>query len=100
MPEKDGMMRDKNHDDAIADMYKDDPALAAAVLDSVLADGNKGDLLIVLRQMSKAFGGISKLAEAAKLNKTQIYRILSRNGNPTIGSMGAILKTMGLRLSV
>ena len=59
-----------------------------------------GELLIALRQMTNAFGGVSKVAQKAQLNGTHIYRTLSATGNPEIRSLSATLKTMGLRLAV
>jgi putative addiction module killer protein len=50
--------------------------------------------------ISKACGGVSKVAEKAQLNGTHIYRTLSAKGNPELRSLSAILKTMGLRLAV
>jgi probable addiction module antidote protein len=88
------------HDDAMAEVFREDPAYAVGLLNSILADGDQGELLIALRQMTKAFGGISKVAEKAELNGTHIYRALSAKGNPEIRSLSAILKTMGLRLAV
>ncbi len=57
-------------------------------------------LLIVLRQMAQAFGGVQAVAEQAHLNPTQLYRTLSPKGNPALSSLSAILKAMGLRLAV
>ena len=93
-------MKDRAHDDAMAEVFSKDPAYAVELLNSILEDGDQGELLIALRQMAKAFGGVSKVAEKAQLNSTQIYRTLSANGNPEIRSLTAILKTMGLRLAV
>jgi len=93
-------MKDRAHDDAMAEVFSKDPAYAVELLNSILEDGDQGELLIALRQMAKAFGGVSKVAEKAQLNGTQIYRTLSANGNPEIRSLTAILKTMGLRLAV
>ena len=50
--------------------------------------------------MAKAFGGVTKIAEEAKLNPTQLYRTLSPEGNPELRSLSAILKAMGMRLLV
>ena len=93
-------MKDKHHDDAMAELFADDPKLAAATLDAILADGDQGELLVTLRQMAKAFGGLPKVAEAAHLNTTQLYRTLSKEGNPEVRSLSAILRAMGLRLAV
>ncbi|WP_144754962.1 DNA-binding protein [Bartonella saheliensis] len=93
-------MKDRNHDDAMAEIFHDDPELAAATLDAILADGDQGELLVTLRQMAKAYGGVQAVAKAANLNPTQLYRTLSEKGNPELRSLNALLRTMGLRLAV
>jgi probable addiction module antidote protein len=84
----------------MAELFQQDPAYALALLNSILEDGEQGELLIALRQMSKAFGGVQSVAEKANLNSTQLYRTLSEEGNPALSSLAAILKAMGLRLAV
>ena len=93
-------MRDRNHDEAMAELFKEDPAYAVKLLNSILEDGEQGELLIALRQMTKAFGGVQDVAEKANLNPTQLYRTLSAEGNPELRSLSAVLKAMGLRLAV
>lgn len=93
-------MRDRAHDDAMAELFKEDPAYAIEFLNSILEDGEQEELLIAIRQMAKAFGGIQTIAKKANLNPTQLYRTLSEDGNPALSSLTAILKAMGLRLAV
>jgi probable addiction module antidote protein len=93
-------MRDRNHDDAMATLYQQDPAYALQFLKTILKDGDQAELLIALRQMAKAFGGVPALAKETKLNQTQLYRTLSPAGNPALSSISAILKVMGMRLAV
>lgn len=93
-------MKSRPHDEAMAELYRSDPALALEVINDILADGDQGELLIVLRQLAQAFGGVQAVAEQAHLNPTQLYRTLSPQGNPALSSLTAILKAMGLRLSV
>lgn len=93
-------MKDRAHDDVMADVFRKDPAYAIELLNSILEDGDQAELLIALRQMAKAFGGVPKIAELAHLNPTQLYRTLSPAGNPAVSSLSAILKVMGLRLAV
>ncbi|GAA5100328.1 addiction module antidote protein [Bartonella acomydis] len=93
-------MKDRNHDDAMAEIFYDDPELAAVTLDAILADGDQGELLVTLRQMAKAYGGVQAVAKAANLNPTQLYRTLSEKGNPEFRSLNAVLRTMGFRLAV
>jgi len=93
-------MRDRAHDESMAELFQQDPAYALELLNSILEDGEQGELLIALRQMAKAFGGVQSIAEKANLNPTQLYRTLSEEGNPELKSLTAILKAMGLRLAV
>jgi probable addiction module antidote protein len=92
--------RDRSRDEAMAEGFQQDPAYAVALLNDILEDGEQGELLIALRQMTKAFGGVQSVAEKAHLNPTQLYRTLSEHGNPELASLAAILKAMGMRLAV
>lgn len=94
------MKHSRPHDEAMAELYRSDPTLAVEIINSVLADGTQAELLIVLRQLTQAFGGVQAVAEHAQLNPTQLYRTLSPKGNPALSSLSAILKAMGLRLAV
>ncbi len=93
-------MKDRAHDEAMAEIYREDPAYALQLLNSILEDGDQGELLVALRQIAKAFGGVQAVAEQAHLNPTQLYRTLSAQGNPALSSFSAILKAMGMRLAV
>ena len=93
-------MSTRDHDDAMSELYKNDPIFARQVINTILEEGDQGELLIVLRQMAKAFGGMQAVAEQANLNPTQLYRTLSADGNPAFSNFSAILKAMGMRLSV
>jgi probable addiction module antidote protein len=93
-------MRDRTHDDAMAERFRDDPEYALELLNAILRDGDQAELLIALRQMAKAFGGVQRIADEARLNPTQLYRTLSAEGNPELSSLSAILRAMGLRLAV
>ena len=94
------MMRSRPHDDAMAELYRSDPALALEVINGILADGDQAELMTVLRQLAPAVGGVQAVTEQAHLNPTQLYRTLSSKGNPALNSLTAILKAMGLRLAV
>jgi len=93
-------MKDKAHDEAMAEAYRTDPAYAVELLNAILEDGDQSEFLIALRQMAKAFGGVQAVAEQAHLNPTQLYRTLSPGGNPALSNFSAILKAMGMRISV
>jgi DNA-binding phage protein len=53
----------------MAELFQEDPAYALELLNSILEDEDQGELLIVLRQMAKAFG-VQCVAETANLNAT------------------------------
>lgn len=90
----------RSHEVATIESFRKDPAFAARYLDAVLEDGDQQELMLALRRLSEAFGGVQKLAASAKLNPTTLYRTLSPEGNPELRSMNALLKAMGMRLSV
>ena len=90
----------RTHDEATVEMFRRDPALAAEYLNSVLADGDETDLMLALRSLSKAFGGVQELARQTELNAHTLYRTLSEQGNPGLKTLSAILKAMGMRLAV
>jgi len=93
-------MRSRPHDEAMAELYRADPAFALEVINDILEDGDQAELLTVLRHMTQAFGGVQTVARRSQLNPTQIYRTLSPKGNPALSSLTAVLRTMGLRLAV
>ncbi len=94
------MMKSRSHDDAMAELYRSDPAFVVELINRILEDGDQAELLLVLRQVAQAAGGVQAVAERAQLNPTQLYRTLSPKGNPALTSLSAILKAMGLRLAV
>jgi DNA-binding phage protein len=93
-------MRDRAHDAAMAELFQEDPAYALELLNSILEDGAPGELLIALRQLTNAFGGMQQVAEKANLSPTQLVRTLSEADHQALGGLTAILKAMGLRLSI
>lgn len=93
-------MKDRSHDEAMAELFREDPAFAAEYLNQILQDGEPVDLLVALRQIAQAHGGVRVVAKASELNANQLYRTLSPQGNPELRSLSAVLKALGLRLAV
>ena len=51
--------------------------------------------------MAEAYGGLGAVAAKAGISRKSLYRALSpKKGNPTLKTLLAVLKTVGLRLSV
>lgn len=45
-------MKDRAHDEAMAEMFRDDPGYAIQLLNSILEEGDQSELLITLRQIA------------------------------------------------
>ena len=80
--------------------YLQDPEEASAYLEAVLEDGDSGALLIALRDIIDARGGVSELAKAKGLSRETLYRTLSNEGNPTLDTLNKVLEFAGLRVSI
>ena len=72
----------RSHEEATIESFRKDPFFAAEFLNAVLEDGDQEELMLALRRMSKAFGGVTKLASKSKLNPNTLYRTLSPRGRP------------------
>ena len=90
----------RSHEAATVESFRRDPRFAAEYLNAVLADSDQEELMVALRHMAAAFGGVPGLAARARLNATTLYRTLSPKGNPELKSMTALLQAMGMRLAV
>lgn len=73
---------------------------AAEYLNAAIEDGDKAVLLLALRDVAKARGGMAAVAEKAHLGRESLYKMLSRRGNPEFKSIASVLHGMGLKLSV
>ena len=89
-----------SHDEALVRELRADPAYAAEYLQAAMEDtGEPAVLLIALRHVSEAYG-MADVAKAAGIKRESLYRALSPNGNPTLKTLTAVLKAVGLRLAV
>jgi probable addiction module antidote protein len=90
-----------SHDEALVRQLRDDPAFAAEYLRAALEDDDEPRVLLVaLRRVAEARGGIAKVAKAAGVERESLYRALSTNGNPRLSTLAAVTKAMGLKLTV
>ena len=77
-----------------------DPDEAAHYLNACLEDQNPKVFLMALRDVAEAHGGMRNLSRRAELNRESLYRMLSKKGNPSFGSLVSVLQELGLRLRV
>ena len=77
-----------------------DPQVAAEYINTALEEvGDPEALLMALRNVAMAHG-MKTVSKHAKLNRESFYRMLSKNGNPNVHSLHALLSAMGLTLRV
>ena len=90
-----------SHDEAMARELREDPNFAAEYLRAALKDEDEPRVLLVaLRRVAEAQGGIAKVAKAAGIERESLYRALSSRGNPRLSTLVAVTKAMGLKLTV
>ena len=93
-----------SHEEWVLDALRSDPEFAVEYLKQAMSEMNepdgRGAALLALRQIAESCGGIAQVAEAAGVQRESLYRALSPKGNPTLNTLLAVLKSVGMRLSV
>jgi len=74
-----------------------DPQEAAAYLTACIDEG-RDVFLLGLRDVAKARGGMSKLAEQTELTRKTLYDLMSEDGNPTFDTISAVLDALGVHV--
>jgi probable addiction module antidote protein len=79
-----------------------DPEEAVGYLKACLDEKDMPEVfLAALRDVAEARGvGMSQLSKDTGLNREGLYTMLSKSGNPELGSLTAILDALGLKLTV
>ncbi len=86
------------HEDLIERLQ--DPAEAMGYLKVALEENDMPEIfLAALRDVAEA-RGISQLAKESNLNRENLYKMLSKKGNPALKSLYSILDTLGFKLSI
>lgn len=69
-------------------------------LDTYQQDQDKQALLLALKDVAQAQGGISWLAQRTQLNREHLYYLLSGRGNPRLDTLSRILKAFGFHIKL
>lgn len=77
-----------------------DPQTAAGYINAILEDGDPKLLLVALRDVAEAQGGLRKLARLTRLHRGNLHKMLTKKGNPEVTTLIHLLDTFNLRLSV
>ena len=93
-------IRSRSHDEAMEELFREDPELSAEYLSFTLKEGSQEEFLFALRRVVKAFGGVGKLAVVTGLNENTLHRTLSAKGNPRLSTLSGICKAVGMEISI
>jgi probable addiction module antidote protein len=97
-------MKDKtsvSHDEVMVKKLRERPRFAAEYLKAAMEETDEPEvLLIALRQIAEAKGGLAKVAKLAGIERESLYKALSARGNPRLSTIVGIMKAVGLRLTV
>ena len=74
------------------------PVERAEYINAALEGGDSRDLLMALRHVAEATGGMRNLSVKSRLSRETLYRTLSPRGNPELSSLERILRALGLAL--
>ncbi|KAF0111554.1 MAG: hypothetical protein FD163_1924 [Hyphomonadaceae bacterium] len=77
--------------------YLDSAEMIAAYLDAIFQDGNEEEIRSALNDVARS-KGITDLARTTGLSREAIYKALGEDGNPTLSTLMAILKALGLKI--
>jgi probable addiction module antidote protein len=95
-------MEMKSHEEFVVEQLQDEKfarAYLEEAMDEYLEDQDDEALLLALRHLAQAKGGIADLAKKAHLNRESLYKTLSKKGNPRLKTFGAIIKALGYKMS-
>jgi probable addiction module antidote protein len=79
--------------------YLDSDEAIAAYLDAVLQENDPALLAAALGDVSRA-KGMTQLARETGLGRESLYKALSLQGNPELGTVMKIMRSLGLKLHV
>jgi probable addiction module antidote protein len=90
-----------SNEDAIIRHLREDSEFAAEYLKAAIEETAAPKvLLLALRRLAEARGGFTKIAKAAGIERESLYRALSARGNPRLSTLVAVIKAVGLKLTV
>ncbi len=90
------------HEELIESLKDPDEAYGylQVAIEEYQEDNDSEVLLVALRNVALAQGGMTALAKRTHLNRQNLYNILSRRGNPRLDTFGLILKGLGFKLAI
>ena len=92
------MKRSENYKADLLEELRNDPQYAADYLTAAKADSTEA-FLVALRDVTESRKGMKKLAKEARVNRENLYRALSRRGNPRVDTLDSVLAVLDMTVS-
>ncbi|MCA0431659.1 MAG: putative addiction module antidote protein [Proteobacteria bacterium] len=75
------------------------PKAVAAYLEAAFDDGDPALIKAALDDVARAHG-VSQLARESGLSREALYKAFGEGGNPTLETLSAVMRSLGLKLTV
>ena len=82
----------------VAEFLTDDETIAEFLTDALESDDPRY-IAKALGAVARARGGMTGLAKATGISREALYRALSEDGNPELGTALKVMHALGVRLS-
>ena len=78
-----------------------DVKFATEYLNAALEEKNEQSFLIAVRNIAQAHGiPMGELAKKTRINRVNLYKMLSKKGNPLLVNVKAILEALGFKIAI
>jgi probable addiction module antidote protein len=84
----------------LLDEYLQDDDFAAEFLSQALEEDNFSSFLMSLKDLIRARGSITSIAQKAHISRSTIYKLFSEKSNPELKTILSLLHTIGYDLRV
>lgn len=89
------MKREENYKADLLEELRNDAEYAAEYLTAARKDSREA-FLVALRDVAEARKGMMRVAKEANVNRENLYRALSREGNPRSETVDSVLEVLGI----
>jgi probable addiction module antidote protein len=79
--------------------YLDSAEMIAAYLEAAFEEGDMNVIRAALNDVVRA-KGVQDIAQATGLTRAALYKAIGENGNPTLSTLLAMTKALGVKLSI